>query len=121
VPVIFTEALVSGRSSRAVKDSANAEAALGALLDGTGLEAVAGAGGYVIRQKAGKPERVPENAGALAPVPEPVPSRPDTRVEDVSAPPANNPRTGTNVAAFIWTCEWTYKICRVTSGIVMSG
>jgi len=81
VPVIFTEALVIGRSSRAVKDSANAEASLGALLDGTGLEAVAGAGGYVIRQKAGKPERVPENAGALASVPEPVPSRPDTRVE----------------------------------------
>ena len=81
VPVIFTEALVSGRSSRAVEESANAEAALGALLDGTGLEAVAGAGGYVIRQKAVRPERGPENAGALVPVPEPAPSRPDTRVE----------------------------------------
>jgi iron complex outermembrane receptor protein len=81
VPVIFTEALVSGRSSRAVKDSANAEAALGALLDGTGLEAVAGAGGYVIRQKTVKPERGPENSGGPVPVPEPVPGRPNTRVE----------------------------------------
>ncbi len=81
VPVIFTEALVSGRSSRAVKNAADAETALGALLEGTDLEAVAGAGGYVIRQKAGRPERRPENAGEAAPVPEPVPKQPDTRVE----------------------------------------
>ncbi len=70
VPVIFTEALVSGRSSNAVTNAANAEAALKTLLEGTGLEAVAGAGGYVIRQKANTPERGEQNAGEAAPIPE---------------------------------------------------
>jgi iron complex outermembrane recepter protein len=81
VPVIFTEALVSGRSSRAVMNASNAVAALGALLEGSGLEAVAGAGGYVIRRKAGEPDRRTENAGGAAPVPEPVQTQPDKRAE----------------------------------------
>lgn len=79
VPVIFTEALVSGRSSSAVRNIADAQAALEALLEGTGLEAVAGAGGYVIRQKNNTPERGTQNAGEAAAVPGRVSPQPGTR------------------------------------------
>lgn len=52
VSVIFTEALVAGHASRGVRGAPDASAALAALLDGTGLEAVPAGGGFVIRRVA---------------------------------------------------------------------
>lgn len=57
VPVIFTEAMVSGRSSAGVEATGSPEAVLNALLVGTGLEAVPGAGGYLVRVQRQSPTR----------------------------------------------------------------
>lgn len=72
VPVIYSEELVAGRTTRGVSGALSPDAALAGLLAGTGLEAVPGAGGYVIRERAGigdvlAPRPAPE--GALQTVP----------------------------------------------------
>lgn len=53
IAVVFTEALVQGKMSAGTGGTADAGAALGALLRGTGLEAVPGGNGYVIRLRQG--------------------------------------------------------------------
>lgn len=55
IAVVFPEALVQGKMSAGTGGAADAGAALTALLQGTGLEAVAGGGGYVIRARAVTP------------------------------------------------------------------
>lgn len=64
--VVFTEALVQGKVSGGVMGAEDAGAALAALLDGTGLEGVAGGGGYVIRVRAVTPPRPETLAGVPA-------------------------------------------------------
>jgi iron complex outermembrane recepter protein len=85
IPVIFNEALVSGRSSSAVSDTVGAEAALGVLLEGTGLEAVSGGGGYTIREKSSQSKSENVHAAEPAPVPERVPPQTGTRGEGEEA------------------------------------
>lgn len=82
VPIIFSEALIAGHTTSGVTGYLGTEAALAELLRDTGLEAVPGAGGYVIRVQATgigadpaqvgparppQPERVPGPSGAGAP------------------------------------------------------
>lgn len=55
VPVIYSEALVAGYSTRGLEGALTPEAALASLLDGTGLEAVPGGGGYVVRARTQRP------------------------------------------------------------------
>lgn len=80
VPVIFTEALVSGRSSSEVNIEADSDAALTVLLNGTGLEAIRGAGGYIIRKESDQPKRETLNVAEPLPVPERV--RPQSNTTD---------------------------------------
>lgn len=82
VPVIFTEALVNGRSSSRVQGATSAEAALESLLNGTDLEAVSEAGGYIIRQKTNTPARRVEDDDRVALDPERAPSPIDTSGEE---------------------------------------
>lgn len=73
VTVIFSETLVAGRASGGVRSAPDREAALVEILRGTGLEAVPGAGGYVIREQSGTgsgttkptqpPARLPDESG----------------------------------------------------------
>ncbi|MFN3537810.1 MAG: TonB-dependent receptor domain-containing protein, partial [Brevundimonas sp.] len=74
VPVIFSESVVAGRATSGVTGYLGTEAALVELLRGTGLEAVPGAGGFVIRVQATGNGAVPAQTGpARAPQPERVP------------------------------------------------
>lgn len=64
--VIFTEALVEGRTSPPVKDMASEAEALAALLAGSGLEAVEGRDSYVIRAQT-RPAQTTTPPAATAP------------------------------------------------------
>lgn len=53
LPVVFSEALVQGKVSSGAGGVLTAGGALDALLQGTGLEAVPGGGGFIIRERRG--------------------------------------------------------------------
>ncbi len=78
VPIIFSESVVAGRATSGVTGYYGTQTALAELLRGSGLEAVPGAGGYVIRVQAtdgvGAPEQ-PSPARSRQPERVPVPSR----------------------------------------------
>lgn len=93
--VAFAESAVAGQKSRGVSGDMSAEAALAALLAGTGLEAVPGTGGYVIRKRP-EPEQ-PVQAPARVAAPEeaeaPGETEPDLRISRVTV-------TGTSLRGF---------------------
>lgn len=59
IAVVFPEVLVQGKMSAGTGGAVDAGTALGALLRGTGLEAVPGGNGYVIRLRQGRPGNNP--------------------------------------------------------------
>lgn len=87
--VAFAESVVAGHTSPGVSGDMSATAALAVLLEGSGLEAVPGAGGYIIRMQSRAPVSEPERPAPASP-PERLP--PVAREEGaVAAEPAGEP------------------------------
>lgn len=81
--VAFAESVVAGQSSPGVSGDMSPAAALAVLLEGSGLEAVPGAGGYIIRAQSRAPVAEP-----LRPAPAAPPARLPPAAQEDSAPAA---------------------------------
>lgn len=89
VPVIFSEALVAGHRTSGISGYLGTQAALAELLSGSGLEAVPGAGGYIIRAEGRRREEGPVRTPTQplpdrVPAPVSGPAEPDLRVDRVT-------------------------------------